>query len=224
MAGEPIQRNEILVAYKQKEYREKMKRDGSGMEKKTYILLNAGGTEINGTDQSRGNGSKKSADSTDGAMLLPETCEECCGETHGLYHYVSEKNLWTANRAESYMESLYQYLREEHEIYIESGRDTLEAALPSEEVQKALKIDAQMRAEFPIRYTLSGPHTVSMDDTVHVMNLVEGRSARIESMDGSFAAFTVHYAETAIVPAAVGTYRIVPEEGEMIRMLVASVR
>lgn len=75
-----------------------------------------------------------------------------------------------------------------------------------------------------IRYTLSGPHTVSMDDTVHVMNLVEGRSARIESMDGSFAAFTVHYAETAIVPAAVGTYRIVPEEGEMIRMLVASVR
>lgn len=70
-----------------------------------------------------------------------------------------------------------------------------------------------------IRYTLSGPHTVSMDDTVHVMNLVEGRSARIESMDGSFAPFTVHYAETAIVPAAVGTYRIVPEEGEMIKML-----
>ena len=27
----------------------------------------------------------------------------------------------------------------------------------------------------------------------------------------------------AIVPAAVGTYRIVPEEGEMIKMLVASV-
>lgn len=52
-----------------------------------------------GTDQSRGNGSKKSADSIDGAMLLPETCEECCGKTHGLYHYVSEKNLRTANRA-----------------------------------------------------------------------------------------------------------------------------
>lgn len=38
---------------------------------------------------------------------------------------------------EPYMESLYQYLREEHGIYIESGRDTLEAALPSEEVQKS---------------------------------------------------------------------------------------
>ena len=49
MAGEPIQRNEILVAYKQKEYREKMKRDGSGMEKKKYILLDVGGTEIKGS-------------------------------------------------------------------------------------------------------------------------------------------------------------------------------
>ena len=47
------------------------------------------------------------------------------------------------------MESLYQYLREEHGIYIESGRDTLEAALPSEEVQKALKIDAQDAYFYP---------------------------------------------------------------------------
>ena len=51
------------------------------------------------------------------------------------------------------MESLYQYLREEHGIYIESGRDTLEAALPSEEVQKALKIDAQMPIFIPTRQT-----------------------------------------------------------------------
>ena len=55
MAGEPIQRNEILVAYKQKEYREKMKRDGSGMEQKKYILLDVGGTEIKGS-VSDGNG------------------------------------------------------------------------------------------------------------------------------------------------------------------------
>ena len=75
-----------------------------------------------------------------------------------------------------------------------------------------------------MRYTLSEVYTVSMDDTVHVMNLVDGRSATIESVDGSFAPFTVHYAETAIVPAAVGTYRIVPKKGETIKMLVASVR
>lgn len=111
-------------------------------EKASY--RNADNILQDGTDKSRGNGSKKSADSIDGAMLLPETCEECCGKTHGLYHYVSEKICELPTEPEPYMESLYQYLREEHGIYIESGRDTLEAALPSEEVQKALKIDAQM--------------------------------------------------------------------------------
>ena len=43
-----------------------------------------------------------------------------------------------------YMESLYKYLGEVHEIRIVRGRDTLEAALPSLEVQKFLEIDAQM--------------------------------------------------------------------------------
>lgn len=36
-----------------------------------------------------------------------------------------------------------------------------------------------------MRYTLSEVYTVSMDDTVHVMNLVDGRSATIESVDGA---------------------------------------
>ena len=80
---------------------------------------------------------------------MPETCEECCGKTHGSYHYVSEKICELPTEPEPYMESLYQYLWEEHGIYIESGRDTLEAALPSEEVQKALKIDAQMPIFYP---------------------------------------------------------------------------
>ena len=62
-----------------------------------------------------------------------------------------------------------------------------------------------------------------MDDSVHVMNLVDGSHAYIESTDGSFKPFEIHYAETAIVPAAVGSYRIVPGEGE-IKMIVASVR
>lgn len=43
-----------------------------------------------------------------------------------------------------YTESLYQYLRENHGIWIESGKDTLEAALPSAEIQKYLEIEAQM--------------------------------------------------------------------------------
>ncbi|SDL62680.1 class I mannose-6-phosphate isomerase [Arthrobacter sp. ok362] len=46
--------------------------------------------------------------------------------------------------------------------------------------------------------------------TVNVLNLVEGSSAVVESPTGSFAPFTVHYAETFIVPASVGRYRIRP--------------
>jgi mannose-6-phosphate isomerase class I len=45
---------------------------------------------------------------------------------------------------------------------------------------------------------------------VHVLNLVEGEEAVVESPDGAFAPFTVHYAETFIVPAAVGAYTIRP--------------
>jgi mannose-6-phosphate isomerase class I len=45
---------------------------------------------------------------------------------------------------------------------------------------------------------------------VNVLNLVEGREAIVESPDGAFAPFVVHYAETFIVPAAVGAYTIRP--------------
>jgi mannose-6-phosphate isomerase class I len=47
-------------------------------------------------------------------------------------------------------------------------------------------------------------------DTVHVLNLVEGREAIVESPNGSFDPFVVHYAETLIVPAAVGEYTMRP--------------
>lgn len=73
------------------------------------------------------------------------------------------------------------------------------------------------------RYTLTEPYTVSTEDSVHVMNLVDGKSATIESVDGSFEPFEIHYAETAIVPAAAGQYRIVPGKEE-IKLIVASVR
>lgn len=45
---------------------------------------------------------------------------------------------------------------------------------------------------------------------VNVLNLVEGREAVVESPSGAFAPFTVHYAETFIIPAAVGGYTIRP--------------
>ena len=73
------------------------------------------------------------------------------------------------------------------------------------------------------RYTLTEPYTVNTEDSVHVMNLVDGSHALIESVDGSFESFEIHYAETAIVPAAAGQYRIVPENEE-IKLIVATVR
>ena len=62
-----------------------------------------------------------------------------------------------------------------------------------------------------------------MDDSVHVMNLVDGSHAYIESADGSFEPFEIHYAETAVIPASVGNYKIVPVDGP-IKMITANVR
>ncbi len=46
--------------------------------------------------------------------------------------------------------------------------------------------------------------------TVNVLNLVEGDEVIVESPDGRFAPFVVRYAETFIVPAAVGEYTVRP--------------
>ena len=45
---------------------------------------------------------------------------------------------------------------------------------------------------------------------LNVLNLVSGQEAVVESPDGAFEPFVVHYAETFIVPAAVGPYTIRP--------------
>ena len=49
---------------------------------------------------------------------------------------------------------------------------------------------------------------------VNVLNLVDGEAALIESPDGKFAPFEVHYAETFIIPACIGHYTIKPLGGE----------
>lgn len=55
-------------------------------------------------------------------------------------------------------------------------------------------------------FTQSADHDT--EGTVNVINLVEGDEARVVSPSGSFDPFVVHYAETFIIPASVGTYRI----------------
>jgi mannose-6-phosphate isomerase class I len=46
--------------------------------------------------------------------------------------------------------------------------------------------------------------------SVHVLNLVEGQAAVVQSPDDSFEDFIVHYAETFIVPATVEKYSLRP--------------
>lgn len=48
------------------------------------------------------------------------------------------------------------------------------------------------------------------NDSVNVINLVEGREAIVESPQGLFEPYIVHYAETFIVPAHIGEYTISP--------------
>ena len=62
---------------------------------------------------------------------------------------------------------------------------------------------------------------------MNVLNLVEGDEAVVESPSGEFEPFVVHYAETFIVPACVGTYTIRPcglSEGKECGTIKANVR
>ncbi|MDX9748195.1 MAG: class I mannose-6-phosphate isomerase, partial [Paludibacter sp.] len=65
------------------------------------------------------------------------------------------------------------------------------------------------------------------NDSVNVLNLVEGAEALVESPTNAFQPFLVHYAETFIVPAAVGEYTIRPygkSEGTQCATIKAYVR
>lgn len=75
------------------------------------------------------------------------------------------------------------------------------------------------------RHWFSVPTTRDTQSTVHVLNLVEGTAAVVESPSGAFEPYTVNYAETFIVPAMVGEYTIRPAvEGEKCATLTAHVR
>jgi len=74
-------------------------------------------------------------------------------------------------------------------------------------------------------FTSATPHNTL--GTVNVLNLVEGEEAIVESPTGAFDPFVVHYAETFIVPAAVGRYQISPvgrTTGKACGTIKASVR
>ena len=60
------------------------------------------------------------------------------------------------------------------------------------------------------RHWFTKPVLHSTDGGVNVLNLCEGTEAIVESPTGAFPPLVVHYAETFIIPAAVGQYTIRP--------------
>jgi mannose-6-phosphate isomerase class I len=75
------------------------------------------------------------------------------------------------------------------------------------------------------RHWFSGRVSHDTEGGVHVLNLVEGDAAIVESPGDQFAPFEVHYAETFIVPAAVGRYSVRPRStGARCGTIRASVR
>lgn len=50
---------------------------------------------------------------------------------------------------------------------------------------------------------------VSTNESVNMLNLVEGEQITVESLDGSFSPYMIHYGETFIVPAQIKEYRLV---------------
>lgn len=72
-------------------------------------------------------------------------------------------------------------------------------------------------------YSSSNPVSHNTNGNLNVLNLVDGESASVISPNNSFEPFTVHYAETFIIPASVGEYIIKPIKGE-VKYLKAYVR
>lgn len=58
------------------------------------------------------------------------------------------------------------------------------------------------------RYTFQNTIDIETMGSVNMANLVEGKKALIESVDGSFEPYEIHYAETFIIPSTIKTFRM----------------
>ena len=72
------------------------------------------------------------------------------------------------------------------------------------------------------RYHLRSAVDVRTEGSCHVLSLVEGRSVLVETAAGVRRRF--HYAETFVVPAAAGAYRLVGEGGDEVQVIQAFVK
>ena len=74
------------------------------------------------------------------------------------------------------------------------------------------------------RHTFDEPIELSTQGTVQMLNLIEGREIVVESKDHSFQPYLIHYAETFIIPASVGEFRLRPLHNESVKVIRAYVR
>ncbi len=77
------------------------------------------------------------------------------------------------------------------------------------------------------RYWMDKKTLHNTNGTVNMLNLIEGKEALIESPNGEFDPFVVHYAETFIIPASISEYTMRTfgeSEGTEIGVIKAYVR
>jgi mannose-6-phosphate isomerase class I len=75
------------------------------------------------------------------------------------------------------------------------------------------------------RYTTNKKIELDVKNNFCQCNLVGGKSAVIESLENKFESYTVHYAETFVLPASIGKYSIKPgNDTEEIKVIQAYVR
>lgn len=73
------------------------------------------------------------------------------------------------------------------------------------------------------RYTITTEVVMVSEGSVSTCNVVEGEGAVIESTDGAFEPYVVHYAETFIIPECVSEFVVRPL-GKEVKILRATVR
>ena len=73
------------------------------------------------------------------------------------------------------------------------------------------------------RYDFSEEMEMAGEDSVSMCNIVDGEGAVISSPEGRFEPFTVHYAETFIIPGSIARFRVRPLKARC-RMIRATVR
>jgi len=157
-------------------------------------------------------------------FLIPGGTVHCSGADSMVLEISSTPNLFTFK--------LWDWQRlgldgKPRPINIERGKDVIDWGRNTEYVDKYLRNHVRTVAsgdgwveektglhenEFieTRRHWFTKGVTHQTNNSVNVLNLIEGEAAVVESPVGAFEPFIVHYAETFIIPACVNEYKISP--------------